>query len=494
MPGHKGVDSCLGVEHLDITEIEGAGNLWDEHACADIIARSEANASALFECHTFYSTEGSSLAIRGMLFLIKKWAFIHGVKPFILAGRNAHKTFVNTAAILGIDVRYLTGKSCKVRDSKTSGLGDYDSYFSGISSYMSCNITAEDIKEQLEMLCKERNCKDADKPITDKLVADKPIAVYITSPDYLGNMLDIEGIARVCHEYGVFLLVDNAHGAYLRFLNRSLHPMNLGADMCCDSAHKTLPVLTGGAYLHVSHNTDSFFAENAKNAMGMFGSTSPSYLILQSLDLCNRYLSESFKTELEMICGKCAALKEELENVGYSFVGCEPIKLTIDAASYGYTGYEIADILMRDDIYPEHVDDDFVVFMVSVRTTDEDLKRLKECLSKIPRGRDLRSDNDLTDYADDIPKGQDLKKYSEPGEEGKRFGQSLGNCEMDPYEAMLSDAEYVPSADSIGRILAQPIISCPPCVPEYMAGERITSVPSGREYVRVVKETVQPKM
>ena len=472
MPGHKGVDSCLGVEHLDITEIEGAGNLWDEHACTDIIARSEANASALFGCHTFYSTEGSSLAIRGMLFLIKKWAFIHGVKPFILAGRNAHKTFVNTAAILGIDVRYLTGKSCEAGDS-----------------YMSCNITAEDIKEQLKTCCKAGNCKD-----TDKRVTDKPVAVYITSPDYLGNMLDIEGIARVCHEYGVFLLVDNAHGAYLRFLNKSLHPIDLGADMCCDSAHKTLPVLTGGAYLHVSHNADSFFAENARNAMGMFGSTSPSYLILQSLDLCNRYLSESFKTELEMICGKCAVLKEELENAGYSLVGSEPIKLTIDAASYGYAGYEIADILMKNDIYPEHVDDDFVVFMVSVLTTDEDLKRLKECLKVIPKGSSLGNGNDPADDADDIPKGQDLKKYPESGEEEKCFEQSLGNCEMAPYEAMLSDSEYIPSADSVGRILAQPIISCPPCVPEYMAGERITSVPSGCEYVRVVKETMQPKM
>lgn len=80
----------------------------------------------------------------------------------------------------------------------------------------------------------------------------KPAAVYITSPDYLGNLADIGGMSDVCRKYGVLLIVDNAHGAYLHFLPKPEHPLDLGAEMCCDSAHKTLPVLTGGAYLHIS--------------------------------------------------------------------------------------------------------------------------------------------------------------------------------------------------------------------------------------------------
>ncbi|MFR5853540.1 MAG: hypothetical protein ACLUE8_03985 [Lachnospiraceae bacterium] len=76
--------------------------------------------------------------------------------------------------------------------------------------------------------------------------------VYVTSPDYLGGMADVSGLWRRSVTGIVRCwLVDNAHGAYLRFLEPSCHPLDLGADLCCDSAHKTLPVLTGGAYLHL---------------------------------------------------------------------------------------------------------------------------------------------------------------------------------------------------------------------------------------------------
>ena len=130
--------------------------------------------------------------------------------------------------------------------------------------------------------------------ITSEMLKEKlsameilPAAVYITCPDYLGNMLDIKALSEICHNFGVLLLVDNAHGAYLNFLCESKHPISLGADMCCDSAHKTLPVLTGGAYLHMAGGLSESIYRNAKRAMALFASTSPSYLILQSLDMAN---------------------------------------------------------------------------------------------------------------------------------------------------------------------------------------------------------------
>ena len=76
--------------------------------------------------------------------------------------------------------------------------------------------------------------------------------MYLTCPDYLGELPDVAALAAVCRRAGVLLAVDNAHGAYLKFLSPSRHPMDLGADLCCDSAHKTLPVVTGGAYLHIA--------------------------------------------------------------------------------------------------------------------------------------------------------------------------------------------------------------------------------------------------
>ena len=202
MPGHKGA-SILGFEKYDITEIGGADSLYEADG---IIAESEKNASKLFGCPTFYSTEGSSQCIRAMLHLICAGARKNGRKPVIAAGRNAHKTFISAAALIDFDIIWLT---------------------SAEDSYLSCTIDANSIEKLLES-------SDV-----------RPDAVYVTSPDYLGNMADVEKIAALCHRHGVILAVDNAHGAYLGFLVKS--PIDLGADLFCSSAHKTLPVLTGGA-------------------------------------------------------------------------------------------------------------------------------------------------------------------------------------------------------------------------------------------------------
>ena len=169
----------------------------------------------------------------------------------MLAGRNAHRAFVSAAALLGFDVEWLW---------PASG-----------ASYHSCTVTAGDVAAALDRL--GGRCR----------------AVYLTSPDYLGHMPDIAGIAEVCHSRGALLLVDGAHGAYLRFLRPSRHPMDLGADLCCDSAHKTLPALTGAAYLHVRPGL-GIDARRVKAALALFGSSSPSWLVLQSLDACNPYL------------------------------------------------------------------------------------------------------------------------------------------------------------------------------------------------------------
>ena len=103
MPGHKGFGT-LGVEHLDITEIDGADSLYE---ASGIIRESEQNASALFGCDTYYSTEGSSLCIRAMLYLAVLHAQSRRRKPLIATGRNAHKTFLSAAALLDFDVMWL---------------------------------------------------------------------------------------------------------------------------------------------------------------------------------------------------------------------------------------------------------------------------------------------------------------------------------------------------------------------------------------------------
>ena len=281
MPGHKGV-SLLGCETSDITEITGADSLY--HADG-IILESENYASELFGSrHTYYSTEGSSLCIRAILYLIKRMSAANGRSPRILAGRNAHKTFITAAALLDMDVDWI---------------------YPDNGSYLSCPI---------------------DPDLLDSVLSsykEKPTAVYVTSPDYLGNVADIGGIAKVCRAHGVILAVDNAHGAYLKFLAESTHPIDLGAHICCDSAHKTLPVLTGGAYMHISKDAPELFSREARNALSIFGSTSPSYLILQSLDLANKYISGELDKKLGAFISEVNARKDRLLSVGYKLCATE---------------------------------------------------------------------------------------------------------------------------------------------------------------------------
>lgn len=405
MPGHKGKE-LLGFEKLDITEIDGADSLYEANG---IIRQSEKNATELFGCETYYSTEGSSLCIRAMFYLITLLAEERGVPVTILAGRNAHKTFITACAMLDIDVSWLYGEQ---------------------GSYLSCSIEPETLENAI-----------ISAPV-------KPIAVYITTPDYLGNLADVEALSKVCHKHGVLLVVDNAHGAYLKFLKKSLHPIDLGADMCCDSAHKTLPVLTGGAYLHVSKNAPSLFSERVKEALAAFGSTSPSYVILQSLDMANVYLADGYYERLFEFSQVTEELKRELSQRGYVITGDEPLKLTILARSCGYTGTDLADLLRQNGIECEFADPDNLVLMLTPEIGENDLDELKNVLIDLPFI---------------APANYDMPRITPPKKA------------MSIRRATFSPSEMLPASECIGRVLSQTGVSCPPAVPIVVSGEIIDS-------------------
>lgn len=296
-------------------------------------------------------------------------------------------------------------------------------------SLLSCTVTARSVETYLEN------------------AAELPLAVYLTSPDYLGNVQDIRGIAEVCHHYGVLLLVDNAHGAYLHFLPESCHPIALGADLCCDSAHKTLPVLTGGAYLHVAHTAPSMFCEHAEEALSVFASTSPSYLILQSLDKVNAYLANGYREQLVAFIAEADALKGELKRAGFMLCGNEPLKLTVAAKACGYTGDELASLLAEKGVICEFFDADYLVMMLTPQIGFEGLKWLKEALVSIP----LKSP--LLETAPSAPKTERV---------------------LSLREAMLSPSEEREVESCVGCVLASAAITCPPAVPIVVCGERIT--------------------
>lgn len=400
MPGHKG-KSFIGFEPLDITEFDGADSLYEAKG---IIAESENNASRLFGAHTFYSAEGSSLSIRAMMYLLKLW----GGNPLIIAARNAHKTFISSAALLDLDVEWIYPK-------------DND-------SYLSCPIDLSELEALLS------NTKD------------RKTAVYITSPDYLGNIADIGKISELCKKHNSLLCVDNAHGAYLKFLAESKHPIDLGADICCDSAHKTLPVITGGAYLHISENAPCMLKERAKDALALFGSTSPSYLILQSLDHANRYISEEYGEKLKSFSVEAEKAKILLSERGYTLKGNEPLKIVIDAKKYGYLGTELSRILASESMVCEFADDDNLVMMLTPENGKEALGRITDILTAIPQKEAI------TEKPPNLCRPE--------------------RC-LSLREALFAESEMHESVQSVGKIFADANIACPPAVPLIVAGERI---------------------
>lgn len=403
MPGHKG-DGPLGFERFDITEIGGADALYEADG---IIAQSEENAAHLFGTQkTLFSTEGSSQCIRAMLYL----ALTNrpkGAGASVVAARNVHRAFVHAAALLDLDVIWLYGE------------GD-------ARSLCSCRVTPHALEQTLASL------------------PQPPAAVYLTSPDYLGGQADIRALADIAHKHGTVLLVDNAHGAYLHFLPQSMHPMDLGADICCDSAHKTLPALTGAAYLHIAKNAQPAYCQNAKTAMALFGSTSPSYLTLASLDLCNAYLADGYQRSLAGCCARLDLLREKLRQNGWHIVHTDPLRITIEAPA-GQSGAMLAQRLREGGVECEYADPEYLVLMATPENAQADFDRIAHALGQntLPRA-----------VMQPLP---------------------AAKCEraVSIREALFAPHETIDAAQGLGRICAAPTVACPPAIPIAVSGEII---------------------
>ena len=415
MPGHKGV-SFFGFEKYDITEIKGA----DDLSCPDgIIRESEENAASLFGTKaTLYSTGGSSQSINAMLHLAYINRKKNNVAPFVLAGRNAHKAFIFAAAKIGFNVKWMYPDSC--------------------DSLCSCVITADILKKAL------RNSDD------------RPFAVYITTPDYLGKLTDINALSRVCREYDIPLLVDNAHGAYSAFTEKPFHPILQGADMCCDSSHKTLPALTGCGYLHIAKGDRYNFYENAKAAMTVYGTSSPSYLLLQSLDLCNVYIEKNIKKDLKSCAKKVAEITELLNLKGIKNASEESIKITADFSKLDINGFNIPGHFRKYNIEFEYADKDFVVFMATAKNSDKDFSRLKKAVEALP----------------------DFRKVTKKAE----FSFVKGQQKMTIRNAVFAKCTEIPVEKAQGKICGTPTVSCPPAIPIVVSGEEITD-----EHIKLLK-------
>ena len=442
MPGHKG-QPFLGCEPLDITEISGTETL---------ISDSEANAAALFgSARTVYAAGGSSQCVRAMVYLavtelsrrrgssagnhgsrvsgrtrVPAEAAASQPRPVIAAARNAHKSLLYAAALCDAEIVWLWPEETGTAHRAAHSIAPY--------SLCACPVTAGQVSRTLEEL--RRSGRQA-------------AAVYVTSPDYLGGTQDIAALAEAAHRYGVPLLVDNAHGAYLKFLPESVpcgtaaryaHPLDLGADLCCDSAHKTLPVLTGGAYLHIAKTAPASFSENAGTAMDLFGSTSPSWLALASLDLCNAYLSEGYPAKLRDTVRRLDALRDRLRGNGWNVRDSDPLRLTLQGDSTA-----MRDRLHMGGVEWEYADRDYLVLMATPENPPADLERIADALGTC----------------------------ASPAPPPPALPLVRGKTVLTPREAVFAPHETVPVEKAVGRICGAPTVSCPPAVPIAVSGERI---------------------
>lgn len=405
-PGHKGRFLPKDLYELDLTELPDTDSLFESDGC---IRAAEEAARELFHSRaTYFSAGGCTLCIQAMFRL----AAPQGGK--VISSRVIHRSAVNTMALLGIEPVW-------VRPRPDSG------------PCLAGRLHPEDV---------------------EKALAENPDAkaVYVTSPDYYGVLADIQGLSAVCHVHGVPLLVDNAHGTHLALLGK--HPLALGADLTACSAHKTLPVLTGGAFLNIGDTEISRklnFAERAKEAMALFGSTSPAYPVMVSLDLARAWAMEQGKEAWEKLAVRMVKIKEIAREKGLLLpLGeTDPTRLAIGTLTAGMTGEEAGDFFREKGVEPEHEDGGYLVCIATPFNTEEELDRLEMAVKALPDG--------CTEV------------------EGTPALPSLPPVRRMPREAVLAFQEAVPLEKAVGRVAGEAACPCPPGVPIVMPGEEITA-------------------
>lgn len=403
-PGHKcGFSVFNRLLSLDFTELPLTDSLYEAKG---IIKKAEDSLSKLFGTQrSLFSCGGNTLCIQAMLRL----AAPQGGK--ILCDRIVHRSAVSAMAMLGIEPIWI-----KRKFNSENRLFDM--------------IDIDDIK--------------------DKLKSESDIkALYLTSPSYHGILQNIHLICEECKKHDIPVLVDNAHGSHLMFLGDDMHPLKQGADLVADSAHKTLPVLTGGAWLHINNEK---FMQNAKDAMALFGSTSPSYPIMASMDICADWLKHRGKSEFLKLKRRVLSIKKLAKEKGFYVLHekSDPLRISLGVWNFGITGNEFGDYLRNFKVEPEMCDENYVVLIPTPFNSGKDWQRLKNALKNVPKI---------------------YKKMENQGPDYLNFKMPMVAKTI--RESIMGESEIVNLENSEGRVAARIVCPCPPGIPVVMPGEKI---------------------
>ena len=440
MPGHKlakGMPQELAqdVLQLDVTEVEGTDNL---HYPEGIIKEAEELAAKAFGADkTFFLVNGSTCGIQAAIISV----CARGQK--IIVGRDCHKSVAAGLILSGADPVFV--------------YPEYNCEF-GITEAISAKTIEKSLREHPDAT-----------------------AVLITRPNYYGICGDIEEISSVVHAHNKLLIVDEAHGAHLAF-NQKLPPSALqhGADICIQSAHKTLPAVTQSAYLHIKGSRIDI--DRLKFNLTMLQTSSPSYIIMSYLDIARELMVLEGAKRLDVLLNDIDWFKHQIENYPvYKVLSnqdlCtkavnDPTRLVINIGKLGINGY-CAEKLLRENFKTqvEMADYENLVFITTIADTHETFCKLLEAMSGLAETIFEESPKFKNINLQNISKSLAAYPYEFLQNEGFICNKlSVGKL---PYEAYASPKEEVSLEESIGRTCAEIITPYPPGIPVLYPGEII---------------------
>lgn len=423
MPGHKRRLGTLPDPYsFDLTEIEGFDNL---HHAEGLIREAQQRAALFYgSSETHFLVNGSTCGILAAI-----GACVPEGK--ILMARNCHKAAYHGVYLNRLEAVYVYPDTRRKTENAEPQRGGTD-------------------------------CWGAISPakVRQALARDPKIrAVFITSPTYEGVVSDVEEIARAAHEREIPLIVDEAHGAHF-----GMHPLfpesalRQGADVVIQSLHKTLPSLTQTALLHV--NGPLVDRSKLSRMLGIYQSSSPSYVLMAGMDQCLRIMREQGRELLEALAENLTWFYKETQDLSVLRVirTDDPSKILISSGSSGRSGREIGGILRRDyhlEVEMEAVS--YVLALTSVGDTREGFERLARALRKI--------DGALGSAGDRPAAVTETESFCWEGKEN--------SPEMTIWQAENAGQEKVLLEESAGCLAAEFVFLYPPGVPLLVPGERI---------------------
>lgn len=439
VPGHKKGQGMwndfknfvgINVLSMDVTVFKQVDSLHKPTGA--IKAAQELAADAYNADYTFFSIHGTSGAIQAMIMSVV------GPGDKIIIPRNVHKSVTAGIILSGAAPVYM-------QPEIDNAVG------------VALNVTPETVENTLE------SNPDAK-------------AVLIVNPTYYGVSTDIEKIARIVHSYGIPLIVDEAHGPHLHFNSKlPISAVDAGADICSQSTHKIIGSMTQSSLLHVRKGFVD--VNRVKTVMSLLQTTSPSYILLASLDAARKQMVMEGEKLLDQTIELASYARESINKIeGYYCFGDEvlnkkgayafdPTKITITCKDLGLSGYELERILAEKYfIQPEMSDLYNVLCVFSLGDTKETIDKLIYALKEISDVQccSLRRKIEILDVPN-IPEQM-----------------------LTPRDAFNSMTVSIPLSDSMGQISAEFLMAYPPGIPILCPGEMITK--EIIDYVKALKE------